>query len=51
MGFFDTITYLLCGVNKPNPYDDLLGHAIRQRRTLIDGSGTYIVYILDISNH
>ena len=49
MGPFERIMYLLCCgccITKSNR--ELLPHAIRQRRPLLDGSGTYVVYTIDI---
>ena len=48
MGPFETIMYLLCCRCMSKSNRELLPHAIRQRRPLLDGSGTYVVYTIDI---
>ena len=43
MNIFEKIRYILCG-----KHCEPTTHAIRQRRALIDGSGIYYIYIIDI---
>jgi len=45
MGFFDKIICILCGSSKSKTHE--LNYAIRQKRDLIDGTGTYYIYVID----
>jgi len=47
---FKNLLYILCGSSKSKTktHEELSTYAIRQKRNLIDGTGTYYVYVIDI---
>ncbi len=48
MNFCTRLHLLFCGVSKSDLEKELSTCAIRQRRELMDGSGHYYIYIIDV---